>query len=111
MNYKIHITKTAETDLNTAIDYIEFTLLNPQAADNLLDKTVEAINKLSYMPQIHSLVEDSVLNAWGIRFIVINNYITFFTIDEQLKTVYILRYIYGKRNWIEILKSEPLSIE
>ena len=111
MNYKIHITKTAETDLNTAIDYIEFTLLNPQAADNLLDKTVEAINKLSYMPQIQSLVEDSVLNAWGIRFIVINNYITFFTIDEQLKTVYILRYIYGKRNWIEILKSEPLSIE
>ena len=47
MNYAIHITSKAERDLNEAADYIEFTLLNPQAADGLLDKTEEEINKLS----------------------------------------------------------------
>lgn len=30
MNYSIHITRKAERDLNAGVDYIEFTLLNPQ---------------------------------------------------------------------------------
>ncbi len=41
MNYQIHITKKAEQDLEGAADYIEFTLLNPDAADALLDKAEE----------------------------------------------------------------------
>ena len=36
-NYKIHITSTAEHDIMRAVDYIEFTLKNPDAADKLLD--------------------------------------------------------------------------
>ena len=110
MNYSLHITGKAEADLNSAADYIEFTLLNPQAADDLLDKAEEEISKLSYMPQTQRLVDDPVLNAWGIRFITVNNYMAFFTIDEQSKTVYIVRFLYGKRNWIEILKTEPISL-
>ena len=111
MNYSLHITRKAEADLNSAVDYIEFTLLNPQAADDLLDKVEAEISKLSYMPQTHRLVDDPVLNTWGIRFITVNNYMAFFTINEQTKTVYIVRFLYGKRNWIEILKSEPISLE
>ena len=107
MNYTLHVTRKAEADLNSAVNYIEFTLLNPQAADDLLDKVEKEISKLSHMPQIHKLVDDPILNAWGIRFIVINNYMAFFTIDEQSKTVYIVRFLYGKRNWIEILKNNP----
>ena len=110
MNYDLHITKKAEDDLNSAADYIEFTLLNPQAADKLLDKANEEINKLSYMPQSHRLVDDPVLKVWGIRYILINNYMALFIINEALKAVYIVRFLYGKRNWIEILKNEPLSL-
>lgn len=110
MNYTLHITSKAEADLNSAVNYIEFTLLNPQAADDLLDKVEKEISKLSHMPQIHKLVDDPILNAWGIRFIVINNYMAFFTIDEQSKTVYIVRFLYGKRNWIEILKNNPTTL-
>ena len=110
MNYTLHITRKAEADLNSAVNYIEFTLLNPQAADDLLDKVEKEISKLSHMPQIHKLVDDTILNAWGIRFIVINNYMAFFTIDEQSKTVYIVRFLYCKRNWIEILKNNPTTL-
>lgn len=111
MNYDIHITQKAEADLTSAADYIEFTLLNRQAADDLLDKSEEEISKLSNMPQTHRIVDDPVLNAWGIRFVLVKNYMAFFTIDEQSKTVYIVRFLHGKRNWIEILKNEPLSFE
>ena len=50
-NYKIHITSTAEHDIMRAVDYIEFTLKNPDAADKLLDTATEHINSLSDFPQ------------------------------------------------------------
>ncbi len=110
MSYDLRITKKAEDDLNAAADYIEFTLLNPQAANDLLDKAVKELSNLTEMPQIHRIVDDPFLNALGIRFILVNNYIAFFLINEEEKTVYIIRFLYGKRNWIQILKDEPISM-
>ena len=111
MNYDIHITGKAELDLNEAADYIEFTLLNPQAADDLLDKVDEEINKLSYMPEKHKVVEDPVLAAWGIRLIVIDSYLAFYVIDNGAGIVHIVRFLYSRRNWISILRNEPPSLD
>lgn len=108
MTYQIHITKTAERDLVGAADNIEFTLKNPSAADNLLDKAEEKISELSSFPEVHAVVDDPVLSAWGIRFTVINNYLAFFTILGD--TVYVIRFLYGKRDWISILK-QGFSLE
>ena len=44
MSYQVHITSTAEHDIMRAADYIEFTLKNPDAADNLLDAATEQSN-------------------------------------------------------------------
>lgn len=41
MNYKIHITQTAERDIEEASDYIDFTLMNPAATDAMLDEIEE----------------------------------------------------------------------
>ena len=38
MKYDIHITNAAEKDLSSVADYIEFVLLNPMAADDLLEE-------------------------------------------------------------------------
>ena len=78
MSYNIHITKTAERDLNNAMDYIEFVLKNPEAADHLLDTAEKKIFDLSDFPESRPLVDDSVLNEWGIRFDNVNNYIAFY---------------------------------
>lgn len=102
MNYQLHITKTAERDLENAADYIEFTLKNPTAADHLLDLAEEQFNSLVSFPEEHPVVDDPVLSAWGIRFVVINNYLGFYTVLGG--TIYILRFVYGKRDWISILK-------
>ena len=47
MSYQVHITFTAEHDIMRAADYIEFTLKNPTAADNLLDVATEQIRLIS----------------------------------------------------------------
>ena len=104
MNYDIHITRAAEHDLNGAADYIEFVLLNPQAADSLIDETASAIADLASFPSKHAVVDDPVLKAWGIRFVVVKKYLIFYLISEEEKRVYVVRFLYGKRDWISILK-------
>ena len=103
MSYQVHITYTAEHDIMRAADYIEFTLKNPDAADNLLDATTEQIGSLADLPQKFHLVDDPVLAGWGIRFVIINNYLAFYTIDEENQTVIIVRFLYQKSNWASIL--------
>ena len=70
MSYQVHITSTAEHDIMRAADYIQFTLRNPDAADNLLDAATEQIGSLADLPQKFCLVDDPVLASWGIRFAI-----------------------------------------
>lgn len=104
MSYAIHITRTAEKDLNNAVDYISYVLKNPQAADNLLVETGNRIEELASFPEKFALIDDPVLKAWGIRFTMIKNYIAFYRISEETKSVDIIRFLYGKRDWHTILK-------
>ncbi len=104
MSYQVHITSTAEHDIMRTADYIEFTLKNPNAADNLLDAVTEQIGSLADLPQKFRLVDDPVLASWGIRFVIINNYLAFYIIDEEKQTVIIVLFLYQKSNWTSILR-------
>ena len=90
--------------LVTYADYIEFSLKNPTAADNLLDVATEQIGSLANLAQKFRLVDDPILASWGIRFVIINNYLAFYTIDEEKQTVIIVRFLYQKSNWTSILR-------
>ena len=103
MIYNIHITKVADADLNSAIDYIDHVLLNPQAADNLLIEVEETIMDLAAFPEKHALVTDPVLNIWGIHLVTVKSYLIFYTISEEEKCVYIIRFLHSKQNWNAIL--------
>ena len=108
MKYDIRITRTAEADLNSAIDYIDHVLHNPQAADELLAEAEEAIAGLATFPEKYALAEDPVLNAWGVRFITVNNYLAFYVVSEEEQRVHIVRFLHSKQNWIPILKNSTL---
>ena len=73
MSYQVYITSTAEHDIMRAADYIEFTLKNPDVADNLLDAATEWIDSLADLPQKFHPADDPILASWGIRFVKINN--------------------------------------
>lgn len=104
MKYLTHITKQAEHDMDDAAAYIAYTLLNPQAAYNLLTKVRADVATLADFPQRNALVDDAILASCGIRFIAINNYLAFYVISENDTTVHIIRFLYAKRNWAHILK-------
>ena len=108
MKYGIYITGTADADINSAVDYIDHILLNPQAADKLLTEVEEAIAGLAAFPEKYALVEEPVLNAWGIRFVPVNNYVIFYVVSKEEKRVSIIRFLHGKQTWISILKNGAL---
>lgn len=104
MKYKILISSRATDDITSALNYIGNTLLNPQAADDLQTKIEHDIRSLASMPKRYPLIDDPLLASWGLRFMMINNYIAFFTVDDDNKTVNIIRFMYGKRNWRRLLE-------
>lgn len=106
MSYCIHITSAAERDLNRAADYIEFVLKNPKAADDLLDEAEKQINSLSDYPEKFRLVDDPVLSSWGIRFVMVNGYLAFYTVSKENNLVIVVRFLFQKSNWISILRQE-----
>ena len=110
MSCEIFITKAAERDIAEAADYIEFILYNPTAADDLLDEADIRINELAFMPEKHAVVDDPILKTWGIRFTMVNNYMAFYTIDDRNSIVYIVRFLFSRRDWISILK-KGISLE
>ena len=105
MTYHIHITKAAERDLERAADYIAYTLKNPQAADTLLEEAERDINSLAQMPGRYALADDKVLAAWGIRSVRIKKYLVFHVIAKDTRTIHIIRFLYGKRDWISLLRN------
>ena len=50
------------------------------------------------------LVDDPVPASWGIRFVIINNYLAFYTINEEKQAVIIVRFLYQKSNRTSILR-------
>lgn len=104
--YQVQITRSAELDLQEAVRYIRDTLHNPTAAQRLLDDAEKELSSLSVFPDRNALVHDSFLAANGVRLQMIHNYLALYVIREQTKTVVILRIVYGRRDWISLLKAE-----
>ncbi len=104
--YKLVFADVALQDIRTAALYISETLMNKEAANKLLDAVDEKVGALAETPYINPLVRDSILAANGFRFQLVNNYMAFYIIHEDTKTVSIIRFQHSRRDWISFLKNE-----
>ena len=104
--YALHITEIAEEDILSAIKYIRSILKAPLAANNLLDEIEKHEAILENTPFIYPLVPDEYLASKKVRFLRIKNYLLFYTIHEDDKTVTVIRFLFGRRDWKNIVKSE-----
>ena len=103
MIYEVIISKIAEADMDGIHIYVSEELCSPKAADDLLNEFEHCILDLEQMPNRYSLVTHDRLARKGIRPVPIKNYIIFYYVDEQAKTVTIARVMYGKRDWVNLL--------
>ena len=77
---------------------------------NLINISYCAMKILSYQNEHFSEYRTKSVQEFrfelskGIRFVIINNYLAFYTIDKEKQTVIIVRFLYQKSNWTSILR-------
>ena len=106
MKYKINVAHTAIQDLNRTTSYIMNQFKNPVAARDLLKSAIACIDSLEMFPARHPVIEEPILAAQQFRFVPVHGYLLFYQIDEAAGTVHVLRFLYGKSNWVSILKAD-----
>lgn len=97
------MTEPATGDLLATARYIAKELKEPAAAKKLVAKIREAVMSLSEMPTRHALVTDERFALLGIRKLLADNYIVFYVISETDMVVTVVRILYGRRDWEQLL--------
>lgn len=55
------------------------------------------------MPNRYSIIDEDSIAIKGLRKIIVDNYILFFILSEGNNTVTIIRILYGRRDWVNLL--------
>jgi toxin ParE1/3/4 len=97
--YQIRLLRIAEEDLTEIISFIAAD--NPIAANSIADKIEKNIELLSENPMIGRIPRDENIKNLGYRYIVVHNYIVFYTIEER--AIFIHRILHGARNYKTLL--------
>jgi len=93
--YQIRLLSIAEEDFTEIITYIAAD--NPTAAEAIADKIEKNLELLSKNPKLGRIPREEELRNLGYRYIIIQNYLIFYTIEER--TIYIHRILHGARNY------------
>ena len=102
---EIKFSPEAITDLQQTKAYITEELCDEQAAISTVAKITKGIRMLASFPESGAPLSSIVDFETDYRFLVCGNYTAFYRIENQ--TVNIIRVLYGRRNFMQILFGEP----
>ncbi len=97
--YQIRFLKIAEEDFTEIVSYIAAD--NPKAANAIATKIEENLELLSENPLLGRIPRDEEIRSLGYRYIIVQNYIVFYTVDER--TILIHRILHSARNYKSLL--------
>ena len=97
--FQIRLLKIAEEDFTEIVSYIAAD--NPNAANTLANKIEKNLELLSENPKLGRIPRDEEIRNLGYRYIIIQNYIIFYTIDD--KTILVHRILHSARNYKSLL--------
>jgi len=101
--YELVFSKILDEDIDSCYNYINDNLEAPNAAEKLMKELYEKLNNIKKNPYSRPLVQDEYLASLGIRSIIIKNYLLFYYIEDK-KYINLVTFMYGRRDWINILK-------
>lgn len=100
-SYNIEYSKEAKQDLIDIKKYIKYNLQEPNTAQKLITKIRNQINSLKSNPEIYAIIDDDIIKKLEIRKLIVDNYIVFYRMKNN--DIEIVRIMYGRRNWIDLL--------
>jgi addiction module RelE/StbE family toxin len=99
--YNIEYSKESKQDLIGIKQYIKYNLQEPETAQKLISKIRNEVNNLKNNPEICAIIDDELIKKLEIRKMIVDNYIVFYRIKNN--NIEIVRVMYGRRNWINLL--------
>lgn len=108
MPYTVNFTEYASKQLSDTVSYISNVLLSPDSAARWLDKLNSRISELKNLPYRFPLVNEDLWKKRCVRKMPVENFIVYYWINDNEKTVWILAVIYGHRDQLTELRSIPL---
>ena len=103
MAYKLIKTDSYQRDLDGAVGYIVLSLVNKTAAVSLLNAVEEIYGDLERMPLMYGSCDDPHLRDLKYHKVVIKNYVMVYKVDEDEKTVNILRFFHGRQDYEKLI--------
>jgi toxin ParE1/3/4 len=97
--YTVIVSRHAADDTQDIAHYISSELHEKNTAEKLVEKLYNAMDGLSHMPARFPLITDVAMAEKGIRKLPVENYIVFFKIYENDDTVSVIRVLYNRRDW------------
>ena len=97
--FQIRLLRIAEEDFTEIIRFISDD--NPNAAEAMATKIEKNLELLSGNPSLGRIPRDEEIKNLGYRYLVVQNYIVFYTIEER--TILIHRILHGARNYKSLL--------
>ena len=99
-----NITEQAECDMRNIHEYIEYTLLAPDAAKRTSNKLMASIDGIEELPKGCPLLRKEPWRSRGIRRKNSGNFAIFYIADDETEVVTIIRVMYSGRNVEDVLE-------
>ena len=99
IKYTIRLLRAAEDDLNEIITYIAVD--NRAAAESIAIRIEKNLAYLSYHPYLGKIPIEEELARLGYRFLIVQDYLIFYTIEEQ--TVWVHRILHSARDYLNLI--------
>ncbi len=103
MKYNLFITKAAQEDMDDIYNYLVHELNSPLAAGKLVSKLLDRMKQLVEFPFSGEVQPNLQMLNFIYRRLIVENYVIFYTLDEQSQTATVARIIYGARRYLSIL--------
>jgi len=101
--YDVILETTASLDLYGILDYITEVLKVPETAHRVYLKIKTQVLSLNEMPHRFPVVREEPFASLGIHLMPVENYNVFYIINEQNRGVHVIRVLYKRREWQNLL--------
>jgi toxin ParE1/3/4 len=95
----VRFLQLAEDDLNEIVTFVAAG--SPAAAETLISKIERALLHVAMHPYMGRVPDDEELVRVGYRYLVVDNYLLFYTVDSRRILVH--RIIHGARDYLGLL--------
>lgn len=96
--YRVEMADTANRDLRDIVLYIRDHYREPRTAKELYWEIKARISELNQMPERYPLYQDEQWYSWGLRKMLVKNFLVFYSVDHEQNVVNVIRIMYAGRD-------------